>query len=325
MRRDPGASLVGRPREGSVGGRIEFRSVLACQILEDTGPLAGPLLPCFTANGPPLHLQPAPVRICSVRGRRHNRRVQRAGPITRMWRAGLQLAVEPLEPLQDTPHAHDGVSPVPWTAAMRRAAGVSIRSTRTLCGRCDLKVGWLGDDGAIGRPVFDQRVGADARILLVDNRRDDQPPARNPFAAAGPHRSSRPRRPSCLEIRARTGGRRESPARKRVHPSTPTVSTCPQNISDRPGAPPPRTARDIRAPGCGLLHDATSSHAARIVRDERRDLASPAAPGTSDGLTESIATSSDRRTITGSSLANAQTRTPTATSDWRLLRTTVNS
>ena len=46
-------------------------------------------------------------------------------------------------------------------------------------------------------------------------------------------------------------------------PSTPTVSICPQNINDGPGAPLSRTADHIRSPGRGFLHDAPASRAAR--------------------------------------------------------------
>ena len=39
----------------------------------------------------------------------------------------------------------------------------------------DIKAGGLGDNGCIRAPRFDQRIGAEARMLLVGNCRDDEP------------------------------------------------------------------------------------------------------------------------------------------------------
>ena len=36
-----------------------------------------------------------------------------------------------------------------------------------------VETGRLGHDGRVGAPLRDQRLGADARVLFVDDRRDD--------------------------------------------------------------------------------------------------------------------------------------------------------
>ncbi len=60
--------------------------------------------------------------------------------------------------------------------AARPRVSISIHA-KPLWPIADLQVGGFGDDRGVGRPFLDERVGADARVLLVDDRRHDQPPA----------------------------------------------------------------------------------------------------------------------------------------------------
>ena len=77
-----------------------------------------------------------------------------------------------------------------------------------------------------------------------------------------------------------------------VIPSTPTVSVWPQNIRDRPAARPSRTPTTLGRPGAASCNS-TSIPIRRIASETAAaTAASPAAPGTSNGLTESIATRS---------------------------------
>ena len=64
---------------------------------------------------------------------------------------------------------------------MRRAAErLDVNPGKPLVADGDLKIGGLGDDRAVSRPVPDERVGPDAGVLFVDNRRHNQPASRQP-------------------------------------------------------------------------------------------------------------------------------------------------
>ena len=121
---------------------------------------------------------------------------------------------------------------------VRRAPRFDHRPRKSLMRDADLQIGRLGHDRARRRfPLTDERIGADARVLLVDDRRDDQAafPESRRLLRRVPHRSSRRRRTSCPANRGRRGARRESTGvNGDAMPSTPTVSMCPQNISERP-------------------------------------------------------------------------------------------
>ena len=67
--------------------------------------------------------------------------------------------------------------------AARPRVSTSIQA-KPLWAIADLQVGRLGDDGAVGRPVADERVGPDAGVLFVDDRRHDQPSSREPALGA---------------------------------------------------------------------------------------------------------------------------------------------
>ena len=304
-----GRQLVGRPREtsgravASNSGSSRARAHRGSRVTSSKRSI-----PAFVSDRSSLHLQPAPIRIrAQLAASADDRRVQRTGAHERVRRSCLQLAVERLE-------ADCSTRPMRMMAsrpsrgrlpcAARPRVSMSIQA-KPLCPIADLQVGRFGDDRAVGRPFLDERVGADARVLLVDDRRHDQPPACEAALRRrrAPRRSSRPRRPSCPAIRGRRAGRRESSgANGASMPSTPTVSMCPQNISDRPGASAFEHADDIRPARRDLLDRARRARCAACApRSPTRSRASPAAPGTSDGFTESIATRSRRRSMAGSS------------------------
>src|SRR5262245_10626330 len=92
-----------------------------------------------------------------------------------MRRPHLQLAVEQLEPVRDASHSQDGVTAVARTAAVRRAAaGFDFDPREALVADADLEIGRLGHDRRVGGPGRYQRIGPEARVLLVDDGRDNE-------------------------------------------------------------------------------------------------------------------------------------------------------
>src|ERR1051326_580769 len=83
-------------------------------------------------------------------------------------------------------------------------------------------------------------------------------------------------------------------------PATPTVSVCPQKISDRPRARPSRTPTTFGRPGATSSIETSRPIRRRCAAMAAAICCSPAAPGTSVGLTESIATRSRSSAMHGS-------------------------
>ena len=82
--------------------------------------------------------------------------------------ARLQAPIELLQLVQHAAHPHDRVAPFARTAAVRGApARLDLEPREALVADRDLQVGRLGDHGGVGAPAADQRVGADAGVLLV--------------------------------------------------------------------------------------------------------------------------------------------------------------
>ena len=173
-----------RERQTRLGG--EFR-ILARERIEDRPDFPRRVIAGFPRQRSPFHLQPAAIGIAAqFPSAIDDRRVQRRRSHQRMRRPRLQLAIERLEPLQHTPHAHDRVAAVAGTAAVRgTAARLDLEPGESLVGHADLQIGRFGHDGKVGLPPADQRVGADTRVLLVDDGGDDQTAAREkPRSAA---------------------------------------------------------------------------------------------------------------------------------------------
>ncbi len=143
---------------------------------------------------------------------------------------------------------------------------------------------------------FAEHLGAQACVLLVGDRGDDHPSGSVTRALQPPRRRrppSPPGRPSCPARRGRRGVRRAGSAKTaRVMPSTPTVSVWPHSIRVGPGAAPSATATTLGRPGATSSHVDVEARPPQIVASQSAIAASPAAPGTSDGFTESMATSS---------------------------------
>ena len=115
----------------------------------------------------------------------------------------------------------------------------------------------LGDDGRVGGPPGHERIGADARMLLVDDRsnrrggRDRAHPMRRSTRAASIIAAT-PAFMSC-EPRPYTRPSRTTGSNGASIPATPTVSVCPQNISARPARAPFEHADDVGASRRRLL------------------------------------------------------------------------
>ena len=62
---------------------------------------------------------------------------------------------------------------LPWAA---RPFGLDFHPLEALVGDGDGQVGRLGHDGAVGAPAGDERVGANARVLFVDDAGDEELP-----------------------------------------------------------------------------------------------------------------------------------------------------
>ena len=158
-------------------------------------------------------------------------------------------------------------------AAVRGSARASRPSTHAnpLWPTRDRQVGRLGDDRGVGAPLLHQRVGADARVLFVDDRGDDRAgraasrrsrdaraaaiiAATPPFMSCAPRPYSRP---------SRSTGMNGS-----VMPATPTVSVWPQNISVRPWLAPSSTPTTLGRPGA--TSSTCTSRPARASRRRRR-------------------------------------------------------
>ena len=166
---------------------------------------------------------------------------------------------------------------------MRRAAArLDLEPREPLVADADLQVGRLGDDRRVRAPLVDQRVGAEARVLLVHDRGDDETAgakaalraltrAASIIAATPPFMSCEPRpysRPS-----------RSTGSNGAAIPSTPTVSMWPQSISERSGRAALEHADDVRPPGRRLLHLHVETEPAQVAGDECRDARLPRAPG----------------------------------------------
>src|SRR5688572_12330220 len=80
-------------------------------------------------------------------------------------------------------------------------------------------------------------------------------------------------------------------------PLTPTVSMWPQSISDGPGCFPSSVATTLGRPGAASAISTVRPAARHSSAIRRAISSSPRAPGTSDGLTESMATRSASRAI----------------------------
>src|SRR5436309_15029752 len=88
-------------------------------------------------------------------------------------------------------------------------------------------------------------------------------------------------------------------------PVTPTVSRCALSISERPPPPPRSVATTLGRPGSGSTSSTSRPASINQPATKEASAASPAAPATSSGLIESMATSRPVRSATWSSPSSA--------------------
>ena len=153
-----------------------------------------------------------------------------------------------------------------------------------------------GNHGLVGHPSPRERLGAKARVLFVGHRGDDDASGAACAARAAiarRRRSSPPGRPSCPARRGRRDVRRAGPAK--TAPSCRRRRRCPCDRRACASAPARRHRRRRRrwaGPAPPPAPRRRSRPAADTSASQSAIAASPAAPGTSDGFTESMATSS---------------------------------
>ena len=222
-----------------------------------------------------------------------------------MRRSRLQATVERLETREHASHPQNGVASFARPAAMRGApARLERDPLKAFVRDRDVETGRLGDDGRVGAPVGDERVGANAGVLFVDDRRHDDATLCEAAAlgdAAARRRSSPRRRPSCPARRGRRDGRRESPASKGDACRSRRRCRCGRRTS---ASGPARGRRARRRRWGGPARRQRSRRGARWTRARPQSAARRrprrARPATSDGFTESIATRSRSSAIAGS-------------------------
>src|SRR6185503_4235927 len=95
-------------------------------------------------------------------------------PEQRMRWPLLKTTVEQLEAREHAPHPQNGITSIARPAAMR---GATVRLERdplkAFVRHRNLETCRLGDDGRVSAPLRDERLGANAGVFFVDNRRDD--------------------------------------------------------------------------------------------------------------------------------------------------------
>ena len=200
-----------------------------------------------------------------------------------------ERGVELADPGQDRAGLDDRVDALLVARAVRRAAlDLDLDPHEALVGDDQLELGRLGDDRGVGA----------CRRRAPPARRGSRAPRRRPRrrarrrGARGRRAARRRARTSCRRRRGRTGGRpraaacagRPCPRRRRCRGARTASASCPP---PRRACAPRRSAARASPRARRRRGRARSAHAAT----KRAISASPAPPGTSAGLTESIATS----------------------------------
>ena len=92
-----------------------------------------------------------------------------------MRRSTLQIAIERVERAEHAAHQADGIAPFARPAAVRGPAfGFNLDPLEALVRDRDGEIGRFGHHGAISPPPGDQRVGADAGVLFINDAGDHQ-------------------------------------------------------------------------------------------------------------------------------------------------------
>ena len=147
------------------------------QPIENRRDFAGGAAFGFARNRPALDLQRAQVRVAAQLAPAFDQRgMERGGADHRVSAPALQFVVERFEPAEHTPHPHDRVAAVGGAAAVRGPPlGLDHHPLEALVRDRHGQAGRLGHHAAVGTPARDERVGANALVLFVDDRGDDQP------------------------------------------------------------------------------------------------------------------------------------------------------
>ena len=116
--------------------------------------------------------------------------MERAAPEQLVRRRGAELPVKLLDPDQDVAHVRDRVHAEVRARAVRRASiRLDLEADEALVSENEPELGRLGHDRRIRRVALRDPGGADARHLLVADRRDDD-------VAAKTRPARHPRRPA---------------------------------------------------------------------------------------------------------------------------------
>src|SRR4051812_15711209 len=100
--------------------------------------------------------------------------MERTGADQRMRRLRLEPAIQLLQPRQDAAKPEDRILTLSRPAAVRRSSlHRDLYPREAFVTHRNLEIGRLGHDRRVGTPGFDERIRADARMLLVDDTRDN--------------------------------------------------------------------------------------------------------------------------------------------------------
>jgi short-subunit dehydrogenase len=168
----------------------------------------------------------------------------------------LELTIETLEAGQQPAHVDDRIDTISRAAAMRRdTTRLDLDPRETLVADADLQVRRLGDDRGVCGPRRHERVGADARVFFVDDRRDDEASPAEPARENYPRRVDHCRDAALHVLRSATVdppgafGRIE----RRSHPFDADRIRVPAEHQRTSGQPALEDADDVRTAGRGFL------------------------------------------------------------------------
>ena len=211
------------------------------------------------------------------------RRVDAAAAELRVRRIRAQPAVELLDADEDAAHLRDRVDAEIAAASRARRARASRPpdATKPRCATASCSLGRLGHDRRVGAHARGDRLGSDARELLVGDGGQDHVAAQARAARPRPSRACRRRgSPSCRTRHGRRGGRLRAAAR--TDPSCRPPRPCPcarsASASDRrPTRARPRRRSAARAPA--RRASSRDPRARTTPRRTARSRASPEPPG----------------------------------------------
>jgi hypothetical protein len=177
--------------------------------------------------------------------------------------------------MEHASHPENRIATVPWAAAMRRASTrLDVDPCKTLVSHRDLKVGRFRHDGSIRGPSGDQRIRADAGVLLVNYGRDHET---STLETALCHHASRIDhcRNAALHVLRATAV--EAPLahignERCLHAVDADSIDVPAEHQRLTRLPAFEHSDHIRSPGCDGLHLDIEAGRTHAVGEDRRDL-----------------------------------------------------